>query len=199
MKMGLDISLMTWLCLTNTEKNFSHIFEVMEEFDSFEDWPWPLMYKEIDEKFSDAKFILTVRKSPEIWYRSLCKMAVRIGPLSDFKNIYGPLMTHGRKEKHIHFYKKHNEEVLEYFKDRPENILNICFGEGNEAKRLANFLKVPEVSLENDHRNKNPNVYDGDNLYIAHLNRLFFQPYWYTKQFLFKGQVRTIRNMKEET
>jgi hypothetical protein len=169
------------------KNNFSHIFDVMEDMESFEDWPWPLMYKEIDRKFPDAKFILTIRKSPKIWYRSLCKMAVRMGPLSKFeKYIYGFSMPHGKKKEHIDFYKKHNEEVREYFKDRPEKLLELRFGEGNEAKKLANFLNVPEVSLENDHRNKSPKVYDGENLFLAHINRIKYQTIWYAKRYFKK-------------
>ncbi len=44
------------------------LFEIIDKYDSFEDWPWPLIYKEIDEKFRDSKFILTTRKTPEIWF-----------------------------------------------------------------------------------------------------------------------------------
>lgn len=69
------------------------LLEIMQQYDSFEDWPRPLMYREIDSNFPDARFVLTVCRSPEVWYRSLCKMAVRMGPLQKFEqHIYGYAM-----------------------------------------------------------------------------------------------------------
>jgi hypothetical protein len=163
--------------------NLEAIFKVMEEYDSFEDWPWPLMYKEIDERYPDAKFILTFRKSPEVWYKSLCKMAVRMGPLSNFeKYIYGYSMPQGRKKEHIDFYNKYNQEVEEYFKDRPEKLIKICFGTGDSGKEIAHFLNRPEVEISNPHRNKSPKVYEGENLLLAHLHRLKFQFIWRVNQ-----------------
>ena len=48
------------------KQDFHSIYNRIEKFDSFEDWPWPLIYKEIDKRFPDSKFILTLRKTPEI-------------------------------------------------------------------------------------------------------------------------------------
>jgi len=163
--------------------DFERIFAVMDEYDSFEYWPWPLMYKEIDEHYPDAYFILTMRKTPETWYKSLCKMAVRMGPMSDFeKHIYGYSMPHGKKKEHIDFYNKHNAEVEAYFKERPEKLLKICFGEGNEGEKIARFLNMEAVELSNPHRNKSPKMYDGEVLWLAHLHRIKFQFFWRLKQ-----------------
>ncbi|MEM9547604.1 MAG: sulfotransferase [Bacteroidota bacterium] len=163
--------------------NLEAIFTVMDEYDSFEDWPWPLMYKEIDERYKDAKFILTTRKTPETWYKSLCKMAVRMGPMSDFeKHIYGYSMPHGHKKEHIDYYNRYNMEVEEYFKGRPDKLLKICFGEGGEGKKIADFLNRPEVTLSKPHRNKSPKVYEGDHLFWAHVHRIRFQFFWHMNQ-----------------
>lgn len=170
--------------------NFEAIFEVMDKYDSFEDWPWPLMYKEIDQKYPDAKFILTTRKTPETWYKSLCKMAVRMGPMSDFeKHIYGYSMPHGHKKEHIEFYNQHNQEVEKYFENRKGKLLKICFGKGNNGKEIADFLDLDEVILDNPQRNKSPKVYEGDNLSLAHLNRIKFQTIWKIN--------RQIKNLKK--
>ncbi len=164
--------------------NYEAIFKVMDDYDSFEDWPWPLMYKEIDERYDDAKFILTVRKSPDTWYKSLCKMAVRMGPMSDFeKHIYGYSMPHGKKKEHIDYYNKYNQEVEEYFKDRPDKLLKICFGKGDGGKEVAKFLNRPEVQITNPHRNKSPKVYEGDDLFLAHLFRIRYQFFWRVDQY----------------
>jgi sulfotransferase family protein len=175
---------------TYRKGDLSELFKVIEQYDSFEDWPWPLMYKEIDKKFEDAVFILTVRKNPEIWYKSLCKMAVRMGPFNDFeKYIYGYNMPQGKKKEHIDFYNKHNKEVETYFKGRPGKLLKICWGEGDDGKKVAQFLGQPEVKLERKHSNKSEPVYEGENWWIAHFNRIIFQSRWYYNRWL--------RNLKQ--
>jgi len=60
--------------------NMDPIFKTVNQFDVFEDWPWPLLYKMLDKKYNNARFILTVRKDPETWYGSLRKHADRTGP-----------------------------------------------------------------------------------------------------------------------
>jgi hypothetical protein len=156
--------------------NLSKIFERMENYDSFEDWPWSLFYKDIDRHFEDALFILTTRKSPEIWYQSLCKMAVRMGPFKNFEHhIYGYSMPHGKKKEHIDFYNKHNREVIEYFKDRPHKVLQLCWGNGDDGTKLAQFVGKPNVDLKPQHINKSRSVYSGDNWWLGHINRILFQ------------------------
>lgn len=163
------------------------VFAEMDDYDSFEDWPWPLIYKEIDEYFDDALFILTKRKNPETWYKSLCKMAVRRGPFKNFeKYIYGYAMPQGRKKEHIAFYNNHNHEVREYFKDRPHKLLEITWGEGSEGERIAKFIGKPNVVLKSAHINKSAKVYSGDNLFIAQLNRILYQSARYISRKLWK-------------
>jgi len=65
------------------------IMRLVGEYDSFEDWPWPLIYKGIDEAFPEAKFILTTRQCPDVWFASLCRHAERHGPTIFRKLIYG--------------------------------------------------------------------------------------------------------------
>jgi len=96
--------------------DYSKIFQHCELFDSFEDWPWPLLYKELDAKYPDAQFILTYRPTPDMWYESLCKHSLRTGPTVARKIAYGYKMPQENKHHHIQFYKKHNNDVIEYFK-----------------------------------------------------------------------------------
>ncbi len=169
--------------------NLEKLFGVMENYDSFEDWPWPLMYKEIDKQFEDALFILTMRKSPERWYKSLCKMAVRMGPFNDFeKHIYGYAMPHGKKEDHINFYNKHNKEVKEYFKDRPNKLLVLCWENGDDPDKLLTFLGISNTTLTPKHVNKSAPVYEGETLWLAHINRVVYQAKWYTTRY-FKSNI----------
>ena len=126
------------------------IYQVAKENNNFEDWPWPLVYKEMYEKYPDAYFILTVRKSAEIWYKSLCKHAERIGPKKIRKRIYGYYMPQYHKREHISFYEKHNQSVIEFFqKNAPERLLVVCWENGNGWNELCHFLnkEIPDVDF----------------------------------------------------
>lgn len=165
-------------------KDWAALFAIMDEFSSFEDWPWPLMYKEIEQRYPNAKFVLTTRASADIWYRSLCKMAVRMGPLNDFeRHIYGYAMPQGKRQAHIDFYHQHNHKVRQYFKDKPGKLMELCFDEGVDKTELCQFLDKPVAEIDITHTNKSERVYEGDCLWFAHLSRVKFQSVWHTRVF----------------
>ena len=175
---------------------FEPLLDWMDRYDSFEDWPWPLIYREVDRRFPDAKFVLTVRDSPDRWYRSLCKMAVRMGPLDEFeRHIYGYSMPQGRRQEHIQFYEKHNREVQEYFQDRPGKLLTIDWSAETDSSRLARFLGEVELLEEFPRVNESLPVYDGENLWLAHAHRMAFQSRWWLVAGLqnLKGRIRRSR------
>jgi len=159
------------------------LFNIIDQFDSFDDWPWPLIYKELDKHYPEARFVLTVRESPEIWYQSLCKMAVRMGPLRDFEeHIYGYAMPQGHKQEHIDQYNRHNAEVRQHFAGREQKLLELCFDQGVHMQTLTQFLELPNCDYQPPHINKSLPVYAGDSLLMAHAHRIAFQTKWRIKK-----------------
>lgn len=136
--------------------DYSKLMTWVSRYDSFEDWPWPLIFKEIDSYFPGSKFILTRRKNAEVWFESLCKHAERTGPTIFRKYIYGFEMPHNYKREHIHFYETHLESVKDHFKDRPDALLEVCWEEGSGWAELAHFLNFPEHNIDFPHLNKSP-------------------------------------------
>ena len=159
------------------------LLEEMEDADSFEDWPWPLLYREAAERFPEAKFVLTIRKDPETWFRSLCKMAVRMGPLDDYeKYVYGYSMPQGHRDEHLAIYERHNREVVEFFGSQPDRLLVLCWETGQGVDELPGFLGVDQGYDPEVHVNRGRDVYGGNNRTIAEVNRLVFQNYWKLKR-----------------
>jgi hypothetical protein len=116
-------------------------------YNNFEDWPWPLMYKELFAVYPKAKFVLTVRKTDEVWFNSLEKYAAWTGPTEHRKLAYGYEMPNENPEYHINFYKTHNQEVRDFFEEKsPDSFLEICFEKGDGWEKLCDFLgkEVPE-------------------------------------------------------
>ena len=54
------------------EGDFELVRKHCESYQAFEDNPWPLIYRELDEMFPGSKFVLTLRPT-ESWLRSLTK------------------------------------------------------------------------------------------------------------------------------
>lgn len=143
-------------------KDFDSIYDVMEGYDSFEDWPIPLMYEELFERYGkDAKFILTMRKTPEVWVKSLSKHAKRInfeGARNIRRNIYGFEAPDGHEAEHIAFYEKHNREVVKFFEDRGalDQLLVVCWEDGHGWDELCGFFGISKPWYSFPHINKAP-------------------------------------------
>lgn len=130
------------------------VFRTMEDYDNFEDWPWPLMYPEIDRRFPDARFILTTRKDPEAWFRSLCNYAKRTGPTEYRHYIYGHHTPEGHRDEHTRIYLDPNQAVREYFRDRSHKLLELCWELGDGWKELCTFLGVTPPPRRLPHANR---------------------------------------------
>ena len=156
------------------------LLDIMEDYDSCEDWPWPLLYQQLDERFPDARFVLTVRASADVWYRSLCNMAVRLGPFPLWERlVYGHAMPQGHRQQHVEIYQTHNARVSEYFRDRPGKLLTVCWERGDDVAALARFLDLPVPALPAVHENRSPSrVYSGENRWRAELSRVGYQRLW---------------------
>ena len=134
--------------------DFNRIMKVSEIFDSFEDWPWPLLYQEFDKKYPDALFILTTRTDSTTWFNSLCKHAERTGPTQARKIVYGYLMPMENPDYHMSFYSRYNDDVENYFLKRPEKLLKVCWEQGDGWNKLCSFLDLPLPVIPFPHINK---------------------------------------------
>ena len=122
-------------------KELVPLFSFIDNYNNLEDWPWPLMYKVLYERYPDAKFILTTRISSEVWFKSLVKQSLGTGPTEFRKLIYGHYMPEGHKDEHIAIYENHNKEVIEFFKkNAPEKLIQVCWEHGDGWKELCTFL-----------------------------------------------------------
>lgn len=133
--------------------NTDEALHISEQFDSFEDLPWPRLYKLMDERYPDAKFVLTMRKDANTWYQSQQRHAEQLGPTEARLLFYGHAMAHKHRDRLIAQYERHNREVLEYFKHRPGKLLVVCWEQDPSWDKLCAFLgkAVPEAPFP--HRN----------------------------------------------
>lgn len=136
------------------------LFNIVDQYDSFEDWPIPLIYKELNDRYGDdALFILTERITPEAWVNSLSRHAKRInfeGARALRTKIYGYEGPDGHEDEHIAFYNRHNAEVVDYFKERGEQdrLVTLCWEKGDDWDTLCGFLGVKKPWVKFPHVNK---------------------------------------------
>ncbi|MCB9134253.1 MAG: hypothetical protein H6636_02435 [Anaerolineales bacterium] len=121
-----------------SEKVHTLAYEYATRYDAAQDMPWPVLFKELDILFPNSKFILTRRPTHE-WIKSVvAHFKYHYIPLHAW--IYGHGRAFGNEKAYLQRYKAHNQEVLEYFKDRPQDLLVMDFTEGDGWEKLCPFL-----------------------------------------------------------
>jgi 3'-phosphoadenosine 5'-phosphosulfate (PAPS) 3'-phosphatase len=120
---------------------------LLDKFDALTDTPIPSFFRELDARFPDAKFILTVRDR-EGWLKS-CKKQFN-QKLADkqneahnrlFMDLYG--CTVFDEERFIAGYEKHTQAVLNYFRGRPDKLLTMNVVAGDGWEKLCPYLSKP--------------------------------------------------------
>lgn len=125
---------------------------------------YPETFKYLDKAYPGSKFILTVRDDAEQWYQSITRFHSKIygkdGRIPTAEDLleanyvwkgyaYNVIRVHGtpdndpyNKESMISHYQRHNQEVINYFKDRPDDLLVINIAEKGSYKKFVDFLGV---------------------------------------------------------
>ena len=135
--------------------DFERVKELVQKFDLFEDWPWPLIYKELDELFPGSKFIMTTRSNEEVWLRSLKKHSLKTSVRGHCRKLaYGFNYPHGNEIHHKNFYTTHIDEARAYFAGRDDDYLELCWENGDGFEELCPFLGVDTPSIAVPHANK---------------------------------------------
>jgi len=167
-----------WMLRKNKENKLK---KIIQQYESFEDEPWAHLYKLEDNIYPNAKFILTVRKDAERWYESICNHCDRIPFNEHRKYFFSALLPRRHKEKYIETYIDHIKEVKEYFKDKPDKLLIVCWENGDGIHKIAKFLNKETKVKENLKKwgNKAPNRKYKE---LTYLKIIIYIPKYYYKR-----------------
>ena len=110
------------------------------------DIPVCAYFKELDDKYKKCKFIYTVREQKD-WEDAIYRFAKDKEPKTDFsanirKRVYGSEMF---SKSWYDAAKRYDEDVREYFKDRPEDLLILDIVGGEDTSRLEKFLQIKNM------------------------------------------------------
>jgi hypothetical protein len=149
------------------KRDFRRIIKYCKTAQFFQDAPfsYDFTYIALDYVFKESKFILTVRDTPEQWYNSLIRFHGTIwgknGRVPTKENlmeatyIYKGRPWHTNRLKYttpeddpynkdlmIKGYETHNEEIKNYFRHRPDDLLVLNVSDENAYEDLCKFLNV---------------------------------------------------------
>jgi hypothetical protein len=146
-----------------TTGDLSEIMKIAERKDTFEDWPWLLLFKEFDQAFPGSRFVLTQR-TPERWIKSYLNMLQNQGEASEELNevrkiLYGLPFPEVTETQLVARYQQHNCDVMDYFRERPNDLLVVDWEKEDGWDRLCGFLnhEVPDMPFPHANRGKYKN------------------------------------------
>jgi hypothetical protein len=146
--------------------DFDPILKYCKTGQVFQDVPFSYFktLPHLDKHFPDSKYILTIRDDADQWYQSITKFHSKLfgrnGQIPTYEDLQNAtyvrkgLMTrtveaHGTTKADPYnktimcaHYEKHNSDVLEYFKDRQEDLLVINLSQEGAYKSFIDFLGV---------------------------------------------------------
>ncbi len=153
-----------WLTEKWSRRDFKDLSRFCLRYDVFQDVPfsYPFTFQEMDQRFPNAKFILTVRDSADAWYRSVTSYhakgtgAAGIPTAEDVKQhpyrykgyvwdcqrwLYG-ISEEQAYDSDLYkaHYEAYNAAVIDYFRWKPEKLLVLNVKEDRAYWKLAQFL-----------------------------------------------------------
>lgn len=128
--------------------------EVAGQFDAVQDVPWACLFKELDKRYPNSKFVITIREE-EDWLRSARRHfgSTEI-PLHQW--IYGQGKLIGNEERYLERFRMHHDQVKDYFADRQNDLLIMNLQQGDQWEKLCEFLGIDAPRHEFPHENKSP-------------------------------------------
>ncbi len=112
--------------------------EIAGGLEAIQDSPCAFMHRAFDAAFPDARFILTTRDTDD-WLRSYQRY------FPDGNNglrawMYKVGRFSGNEDKYRQIYDDKNAEIIEYFSNRPDDLLILDIFNGDGWLELVNFL-----------------------------------------------------------
>jgi len=124
----------------------------LRRYDAVQDNPWPLLFRELDQRYPGARFVLTVRQEDEWWDSVMAHFGGASSPMREW--IYGHGDPVGHEAAYRARYRRHNDDARAHFAGREDDLLVMCLDEGDGWGPLCPFLGVDEPAAPFPHANR---------------------------------------------
>lgn len=122
------------------EKVWDVVRPMVPLYGAFEDNPWPLLFRQLDQAFPGSRFIFTHR-DPQRWIRSAVRyFGAKNNATLDLLYERRGFQIAGNEDVAIARYVRHNAEVREHFDGRPDDLLVWDLETQSEWEPLCRFL-----------------------------------------------------------
>jgi len=149
--------------------NLESALETAGQFDAVQDVPWAALFRELDERYPGSRFILTEREESS-WLRSASRHFADIYvPLHEW--LYGEGVLQGSETLYLERYRRHNQEIREYFSGRESDLLIMDLQNGDGWQQLCDFLGDDIPRRPFPHANKGPHSYSAMDRFIVGVRR----------------------------
>ena len=157
-------------------RDFRALIEFCAGFEAFQDIPFslPFTFQAMDQAFPGSKFILTVRNNAREWYESAVRFeSMELGRLPRAEDLKeNPYRYKGWcwrahelpmaiDESTLHdadiyqrHYNRHIDSIVDYFSQRPDDLLVLNLAEPNGVERVCDFLGLPRQQVPMPHLNR---------------------------------------------
>ena len=115
--------------------------KITDSFDSFDDYPYPLIYQHLHREYPKAIFVLTTRQSSNEWADSVIDHHMRFGPSDAQLMTFGFYPLARDRNWLCEFYEKHNQEVIDYFGSN-ENFFILDWENPETIKDFSNKARL---------------------------------------------------------
>jgi hypothetical protein len=133
------------------EGEYDSLWRLTERYDAFRDNPWPLLYREFDERWPGSRFILTWREE-SLWLQSVLRhFGATSTPMR--RLIYGAGSPTGHEAAYLRRYRDHNRAVAHYFR-QGKALVSLNWEQGDGWRQLCQFLDRPIPPMPFPHLNK---------------------------------------------
>lgn len=138
-----------------TEGDLDSLAAVASEYDVLEDLPWPMVYAAMADRFPDARFVLTRRKSTETWLKSQIVHTSDRPTYGMHVGVYGARNPAEDPDIYRAKYERHNSDVRAFFAGT-DRLLEVCWEQGDGWAQLGGFLGLPVPDRPFPHSNPRP-------------------------------------------
>ena len=132
----------------------------LNDYNCFTDATIVPLYKKLDKKFPNSKFILTTR-SIDSWLDSCSKWPNFLRPnVVGKRKIYRERVLGDKNYNEEAFkrkYNEHYEDVMKYFKSREDDLLELDIAQDNKWEDISAFLNKPIPDSPYPHSNSGVN------------------------------------------
>jgi hypothetical protein len=132
--------------------NVAHLVKVASGYDVLEGLPWPLVYADMAEAFPDARFVLTLRSSTDVWLGSQLRHVAERSKDAMDERVYGSSDPAHDPGLYRARYETHAAEVRSFFAGSGR-LLEVCWEEGDGWPQLCGFVGRPVPDVPFPHSN----------------------------------------------